>query len=252
MRFPTQNLKNMRSNFSLAALVLLASASVSSGAAITGATVFGANAQGAMSVFLGIPTTAVWNTAGGDLIYNLYLQDSSSTFVNSGNGANASLNIPLAPGNYTFRLFAEPGLTTQNYAGLNLFFDGASSPGISGLIPQNATGPLTPDSSSSTAPLTSGFPYTPIPGAGTLSFNDGPFTVTLTSFELYQPDDSGGKEIAGIGNYVSGFNNSPFLRINDYRGEFNLNVVSPEPGSLILLGSGLVAFGVFRRKRAHK
>src|SRR5262245_23215756 len=46
----------------------------------------------------------IWNTHGGDFIFNLYFSttsDGSTPFLNSGDGAAASINIPLAAGTTT-------------------------------------------------------------------------------------------------------------------------------------------------------
>lgn len=245
---------------SLCAVVCVLTANVVARAetvTITGATLFGTNSQGGMSTLLGVATTGVWNTVGGDLTYNLYLQDSGFNWVNGGNAGGASIDIPLSPGAHTYYIFAAPGLTTQNYAGLNLFLDGSSTPGISGFNAENSSGAVSPDGNSKTAPLTSGYPYTPIPGAGTLTFTeDDGYSITLIAFDLYQPRASSpptdGAGIPSIGNYVGAYNNQPdILRINDYRGSFTVLVQAPEPASLLSLASGIVLLGLFARTRSR-
>lgn len=208
-----------------------------------GATVFGANAQGAMGTL-----PEVWNTTGGDLIYNLYLMQGSS-WVNSGNGVGASINIPLTPGTYTYYIFGAQGLTTQADAGLNLFFNGSSTPGISGFVAENTEGAVSPDSAD-TVPLTGGLPITAIPGAGTLTFmQDDGYQITLISFDLYRPGTSSpDPSIPGIGKYVGAYNNQPGL-LNNYRGSFTVLVQAPEPASLLSLASGIVLLGCFAKRR---
>ena len=58
-------------------------------------------------------------------------------FLNSHNDSRAQVNIPLAPGEYTFRLIAEPvaqTLPAELHFVLKLYFDGNQMPpDISGL-----------------------------------------------------------------------------------------------------------------------
>ena len=207
---------------------------------ITGASMYGTNNLGAIPA-LGY----VWNTTGGDLQLNLYIQDSDGNWLNSGNGAGTSISIGLDAGTYTFYLFGSPGLTLQNYAGLSLFFDSSTTPGVSGYNSENSFGPLSVESSATTGALTG---ISRIPGAGTVTFNEyNGYSLTLVSFELYRPG-IGGPDLPPIGNYVRDYNNVPdLLNINDYRGEFTVLVLAPEPGTLGLVG--LAAAGLLWRRR---
>jgi hypothetical protein len=217
---------------------------------LTGITVFGAGANGAMGTMMGIPTVNVWNTTGGDMIYNLYAQDAAGNWLNSGNGANTGLSVGLAHGVYTLTLFGELGLTTQSYIGVNLFFDGSSTPGISAFVPLDGTGSPAANSAGQTAPLSSGYPYAPISGAGSLQYGN----VALTGFSWFGPGTAGAAGVPPVGDYVNGFNNSPLLGINDYRGTLTL-VAAPEPGSLVFLSSGALLFGLLvlgRRRRSRR
>ena len=197
---------------------------------LTGATLFASNSQG-------LTNLEVWNTQGGDLIFNLYLRD-GTTALNTGNGANASINIPLTiPGTFTFNYRAQPGVQTPTHFGLNLFFGGdGNTPGISAVV--NANGSTFAANSSILTHRLDGLPITP--GAGTLQYVDGDFRVTLTALS---------HERAG-GNTVGGYTSTPgIVGGNDYRGSFTLQVETPEPGTYLMLGMGLAGLAVLRRRR---
>lgn len=208
----------------------LASLGSLSAATLTGATLFASNSQG-------LTNLEVWNTQGGDLIFNLYLLD-GATALNSGNGAGASINIPLlTPGTYTFNYRAQPGVQTPTHFGLNLFFGGdGNTPGISAVV--NANGSTFAANSSILTHRLDGLPI--VPGAGTLEYVEGDYRVKLTALS---------HERAG-GNTVGSFTSTPgILGGNDYRGSFTLQVDLPEPSTYLMLGMGLVGLAALRRRR---
>ncbi len=61
----------------------------------------------------------------------------ASSPVNGPSDSQASISIPLAPGKrYRYYIFGQPGDSTFEYGGLNLFFDGNNStPRISVFAP---------------------------------------------------------------------------------------------------------------------
>ncbi len=137
----------------------------------------------------------VWDTvpgAGG--FYDLFVAPGTpngnpdgltSPFINGPSDAQASINIPLQPGENMFTIFGEPGLST-GYEGLNLFFGGSNLPSISAFAPTRADStvpPFSPDSGRTIA-LNDG---TRVPGAGTVTFNDGGTPITLTDFFWADP-----------------------------------------------------------------
>ena len=66
-----------------------------------------------------------FDTVGGNTGFNIYLTGPNTgingAFVNSGNGASTSVDIPLSLGSYSFYMFNTS--ESSSYFGLNLFFD---------------------------------------------------------------------------------------------------------------------------------
>lgn len=66
-----------------------------------------------------------YDTLGGNTGFNTYLTGPNTgingAFVNSGNGASTSVDIPLSLGSYSFYMFNTS--ESSSYWGLNLFFD---------------------------------------------------------------------------------------------------------------------------------
>lgn len=213
----------------LAICATLASFGSVAAATITGATFFTAGPQGNS-------TLEVWNTVGSDIPFNLYLLD-GVTPLNTGNGSNASINIPLTiPGSFTFVYRAQPAFQNPGQFGMNLFFGGeTNSPGISALVTANSS-----TFAANGAPLTNRLDGLPIaPGAGTLVYTEGDFRITLTALSQER----------AVGNQVGGYSNNPgIVGGNDFRGSFTLQVETPEPATYLMLGMGLVGLAVLRRR----
>ena len=178
----------------------------------------------------------MWNTPGGDIIFNRYLLD-GVTPLNSGNGSNARINLPLnLPGTFAFAFRAQLLLQNPGQFGFNLFFDGIdNTPEISALVTANGE-----TFAANAAPLTHRLDGLPVNGANSLIYFNGDYRITLTALS----------QARSGGNRVSAYSNSPgLIPGNDYVGSFSLLVEAPEPSTKLLLGAGLSAFVVLRRRR---
>ena len=232
----------------LATASLLITSSPAPATSLSGATLFSSDATGAPSL------GQVWNTAGGDFIFNLYLSqtsNASSGFLNSGNGASTSINLNLSPGTTTFFIFGEATNDT-GVAGLNLLFNGNDlAPRIAAINQTNSSGAAVSAASAvntfDLSPPNAGIPNVASPQ--TLTFVDGQTTVTLTSFAWNTNSNAL--------DLVTTFDNVPDGPLfPDFFGSFTLDVSSPElepvpePATLLLLGSTFAGVGLARwRKR---
>lgn len=213
-----------------AMLFLILSIQSGAGATLTGATLFDTNAAGNAG-------SQLWNTRGGDAFPNLYLlQPPLNTFYNSGNGASASINVPVTIAvNYVFVYWAQPG-SGSNF-GLNLFFDGASTPGISAMVPVNSIA-FTANSAANTKRLDG----TNVAGAGTTLFIAADAAIRLVAFTNF----------ASLTDTVQAFDNTAGAG-PDFTGFITLTVNAvPEPGALGFLAIGsamLAALGILKRRK---
>ncbi|MGO9095510.1 MAG: hypothetical protein ACLQGV_09830 [Bryobacteraceae bacterium] len=187
----------------------------------------------------------------GTTITSVMIYDASDTlggdYVNGGweapeccgdgtmvlDGTDYLLGVPLsidisAPGTYDLSYTTDRYLSFAEYAGLELFFDGSSAPGITVLIDSSSQATLI--APSTTNRLCQGYPPASVCTATTgLDFVDGAETVTATGFTA---------------------NNST----GPWTGDINLKVTStvPEPASMGLVPVGFLAMGLAfqaRRKR---
>jgi hypothetical protein len=215
-----------------AVLVFASFQSAFGAATLTGLIQFSANGSG-------LPSGEVWNTLGGDSNYNLYV-NYNATYLNSGDGAGASVSLVLTPGIYTFVILGEPG-NIDTYSALNLFFDGNNTnPGIS--VIQAAGGPGFSANGNSTLALNGAA----VAGANSLVYNGSGSTVTLLDYGWFPA--------IPVGNFdsVSSFDNVP-SGLNDMTGYIVLDVAAstqvPEPGTLSVAALGVVALVAGRLRR---
>jgi len=155
--------------------------------ALTGMTLFECGSDGARG---GAGANAAWDTLGGGstTANNLYLftgPTNSPTFLTSGDtDASLNPNLTLAPGTYVLGFAATGSVTTNNYLGINLYFNGDTNNNrISAVVA--ATG-ATNFSVIGGGCATKG-EGTNVPGADSLSYTAGGLTVTLSSLQIRRP-----------------------------------------------------------------
>ncbi len=172
---------------------------------------------------------AIWVSADGERLNGKLGETSIQT-----------VDFLMSEGVYNFQIWGQVGSAGAiPFAGMNLFFDDAVEAGISVFAEsQNAPGPAPAFMANSSAST-----FGPFGGSGaasgSLSFESGGLTATLTSYFYAAP------QIFGL-DEGSGFNRVP-AGGDDFYGEFTIQVV-PAPASAALLGgAGLLAA---RRRRS--
>ncbi|MBB6049645.1 PEP-CTERM sorting domain-containing protein [Armatimonas rosea] len=182
-----------------------------------------------------------WNTRGLDSSgFNLYLSTNDGvSFINSGNGAGASVNIPLVLGDNTFFFFGSANVDATLALEVMLNGTDASNPTLSALNSDGAAG--TARTAYSGAALTNNL--TPTVGSGTLT--SGLFGLNVVSLKSFSYKTSGPTR-----NLVSLYDLGAD-GFNDTYGSFTLTLgpAAPEPGTLGLLGLGMVAGLAIRRRK---
>jgi hypothetical protein len=158
------------------------------------------------------------------------------------NDGNSTVALPFDFTNGTHTLFLEtPDWTAAfgvNHGGVNFFFDGIATPGISAYLDpifdkDGPTNAFLANSSSVTASETN----SDIAGSGTLTYTNGSgASVTLTGLQ-----------------WVGGSGSNPYnASMTVIRADFVVRDAAdagvPEPGSMVLLGSALLAIAGTRRR----
>lgn len=186
-----------------------------------------------------------WNTRAADATPNVFLSpDANAAFV-AGNVVNpaGTLSLPLGFGAQTLYYFANGGFSP--FFGLNLFFDGASSPGISAFN-SFGTGPQL-NASACTLNPTGGCTA----GAGTFSFATGGYTVTLTTYTLLADAAQNGGSVDRVSDFALGANGTFDNYARLVLTVSGSSVVTPEPSTLVLLTTGSLVVGGARRRRCR-
>lgn len=176
----------------------------------------------------GSPDSHIWDTNPANLQWNLFFNtsaDGSGSWVNPA----VTLSQPLSSGTHTWYLFAEASGTQSQYVGVNLFLNGMSAPTLSAFNQWASTG----------APMSNEGELTTSGVAGPMStvLNGQMISITGFSFGATGPDLVGMQAIGASGQ-------------NDYTGSLTVSVSTvPEPGAILLLGTGLVGVGLIVRRR---
>jgi len=194
---------------------------------LTGAIVFNSDSSGSEIGSAGTPGGSggiYWSTRGLPA-WSLYVTSpntgANGSLLTSGNGSS-QVSVPLAPGMYQFNILGDGG--NQNLwpnFGMNLFFDGSTSPSISVVAPINST-------SSSSYPAfyadlsanTRRLDISPgVPGAATLNATIDGQTVALTNFYWSAPSVNSLDRVSPSSSVPNG--------VTDFVGGFTL-VVAPQ------------------------
>lgn len=175
---------------------------------LSGITLFSATANGTQSGL------SLWNTRGGDFIYNVYLFTNtvaSPAFLNTGNtDASLNPNLDLAPGSHLIYFSAET--EPSGYLGLNLYFNNDPTNRITAVVPIDGSNNYSVVPAGVTTYGLNGSE----PSSGRLFFTIGNHTVSLTDFRVFLPRV----------NLVGGYAAAPDLGL-DTTGSFTLKVGPP-------------------------
>jgi len=203
---------------------------------LTDISVFGSDSSGSYTGF------DVWGTRPSTRYFGIFIQSGASggPFLNGPDNAHVQPNIPLSPGSSAFRLFADPGVDSP-YFGINLFFNGSSTPSISAYAPMLTSQGGAHTFSANSSPNTVGELEVHEPGSGALSFTANGERITLTDFywaaqSVYNQDQ--------VSRFTTGADG-----MTDYVGGIQFSVTQvPEPGlALWALGSVLVSAAIWRK-----
>jgi hypothetical protein len=220
-------------------LIALAVSSASlnmNGTTLTGAVGFSADSAGNYGA--GVVSTSV-------CCQGFFLSQGSTGGAFVVNAQTSDLGLTLDPGTYSFYGF------TNNFGvdrgALNLFFNAnGSNPGISVFALPTNDSTIFPAFAADSGTSTPNLSFSLVPASGSLTYNDGINTVTLTNFQW---TNSGAYNLDRVGPNSVGTDGTLDTVVR-----FDLSVVSnsaeavPEPASIMLLGGGLAAIFFVRRK----
>ncbi len=216
----------------MAAALLIATAATMPASVLTlsSASAFGANPDGTWSG--GITTTTA-------CCQSMAIEVGAFT----GDSANfSSTPLTLTDGTYVLYMESQPDWTFPGMAGgVNLYFNGDGGPGISTVV--NTTMDRNDHSNTPAAiadtVITASDEDGTVNGSGSLSYTSGGTTVTLTGLQW----------VGGSGtNPYADINGSPLTVQVLGLTVSGADSTAPGPGTIGLLGAGLIGLGALRRK----
>lgn len=226
---------NLLSASAVGAVALVAAAPVEGAVSLTGASIVWAEDSTTNP-------SSFADTLGGNGAWNLYVRPVGGSFVNAGDGASTSINIPLSLGVNDLEIWVHHESWGDNTVAnpgsyLNLFLGDRSGPAISARLSGGNTGSLAPLTTNQVALVPNVSDGSLVAPAGQISFvAPSGESVTLTSMSIGTGPDT-----------VSAFNSNPTGVNQDTVFTVSVTVV-PEPstGLLGLLGASML---LFRRRR---
>lgn len=191
----------------------------------------------------GATTTYYWNTFGGDGNFNIYVADAGG-FLNAGDGAQTSIDVPLDVGVHRFTLHTDAPYRQHDFYYLNAFFAGDGvHPGISVFSPAQVRASLSNFTPNAEQTFDLFGQRTAAANATSIVFGD--YTVALSAFSVQDPQFA---NLDLVGFSALGANGSL-----DYVATLEFQVTGPAPvplpGAAWLLGSGLIGLLAQARRR---
>lgn len=167
----------------------------------------------------------------------------SPSYINT-TDSTPSLAITLAPGNYQYSGYFVNSPAIEAGA-ISLYFDGSTTSDIAAFVDStNVTGARPFSAFSGNVVASNGLGFTP--GAGSLTYLDGDFAITLTQFVYYDSTQLTDANFSGVGHDVSSppLTGAPFNAFT-----FSLNVADiPEPMSLLYMAPASLLLTRLRRR----
>lgn len=183
----------------------------------------------------GSPDGHIWDTETlpSNNRWNLFFNESADgtgAWLNPG----VTLTHMLSPGTHTWYLFAEGSGTQATHVGVSLFLNGMSTPTLSALNSWQGLGAPSGNEGS----LTTGGSDPVLAGPISTTLNGQLVTITGFTFGFASGKDLVGQQALGVSGTA------------DYTGSLTLRVSTvPEPGTVILLATGLVGLGLVALRR---